>query len=300
MILQHWFTAFLQNRQQRVKVANTTSEWHSINGGVPQGTLCGPQMFVHMVSDLHTDIPDTKFMDDTTLVEIEQKCKGSKMQQSADDVAKWSTVNQLGLNTVKTKEMVISFGTAPVIDPLSINGCIIEQVSESKLLGVIIQNNLKWDSHIKYINVKASKRLHYLRCLKRSGLNKNELKTIYVALIRSVCEYACPVWSTCLTKELSDKLESVQRRAFRIILPSLSYEEACIDLNLSLLSERRNTLCKQFFDSMKQPSHKLHDLLPSQKPGVYNLRNNHTYPLPKCNTNRYKNSFVPHCLFNFQ
>ena len=73
LILQHWFTAFLQNRQQWVKVANTTSEWHSINGGVPQGTLCGPQMFVHMVSDLHTDIPDTKFMDDTTLVEIEQK-----------------------------------------------------------------------------------------------------------------------------------------------------------------------------------------------------------------------------------
>ena len=140
LILQNWFTAFLQNRQQRIKMGDTTSKWHPINGGVP---LCGPQMFVHMVSDLHTDIPDTKFMDDTTLVEITQKCKGSQMQKSADDVGRWSTENQLGLNTIKTKEMVILFGNPPVIDPLIIENCTIERVSESKLLGVIIQDNLK-------------------------------------------------------------------------------------------------------------------------------------------------------------
>ena len=81
------------------------------------------------------------------------------MQKSADDVGRWSTENQLGLNTIKTKEMVILFGNPPVIDPLIIENCTIERVSESKLLGVIIQDNLKWDSHIEYINQKASKRL---------------------------------------------------------------------------------------------------------------------------------------------
>ena len=196
--------------------------------------------------------------------------------------------------------MVISFGNPPVIDPLIIENCTIERVSESKLLGVIIQDNLKWDSHIEYIIQKASKRLYYLRCLKRSGLTRNELKTIYVALIRSVCEYACPIWSTCLTKELSDILKSIQRRTLRIIIPGTHYELACIELNLSLLSERRKHLCKTFFDSMKKPNHKLHDMLPIQRPCQYELRKTHVYPVPKCYTERHKDSFLPYCLSNFQ
>ena len=95
-------------------------------------------MFVHMVSDLHTDIPDTKFMDDTTLVEIKEKTAGSNMQTAADDITNWSQTNQLGLNTSKTKEMRIAFGTSPRIKPLEINNCTIERVVHSKLPGVII------------------------------------------------------------------------------------------------------------------------------------------------------------------
>ena len=89
-VLLTWFRASLTQRQQRVKIGEICSEWHHTNGGVPQGTLCGPQMFVHMVSDLHTDIPDTKFMDDTTLVEIKEKTEGSNMQTAADDINDWS------------------------------------------------------------------------------------------------------------------------------------------------------------------------------------------------------------------
>ena len=127
-----------------------------------------------------------------------------------------------------------------------------------------------------------------------------ELKTIYVSLIRSVCEYACPVWSTGLTSELSDMLESIQRRALRVILPSITYELACDRLELPYLADRRKELCKTFFEQMKDPSHKLNDLLPPKRSNTYNFRRTATYPLPKCQTSRYKNSFVPWCLFNCQ
>ena len=299
-VLLNWFTAFLRDRKQRVKTGKIESEWRSLNGGVPQGTLSGPLIFVHMVSDLHTSLPDEKFMDDTTIVEVNSKSHGSDMQPAADEVCQWSATNQLGLNTLKTKDMLVSFGNPPDISPLIMNNTEIEMVTETKLLGVYIQSNLKWDAHIEYLNKKAASRLHFLRCLKRSGLSSSELVTIFITMIRSVLEYACPVWSTCLTKELSDDLESIQERACRIILPKVSYDSAREQLNLPLLSERRIDICKKLFVAMQKPDHRLHHLLPAPRSVGYGLRNAKKYPLPKCKTNRYKNSFVPYCLYNFQ
>ena len=38
--------------------------------GVPQGTLSGPENFLNMIDDLHTDVDDVKFVDDVTLYEV--------------------------------------------------------------------------------------------------------------------------------------------------------------------------------------------------------------------------------------
>ena len=80
----------------------------------------------------------------------------------------------------------------------------------------------------------------------------------------------------------------------------MTYEEACDHLDLPLLSTRRVDICQKFFDAMKRDDHKLHDMLPEKRAHVYKLRDSKEYPLPKCKTNRYKNSFVPWCLYNLQ
>ncbi len=49
------------------------------------------------------------------------------------------------------------------IHPLLLNGTTVEQVDQAKLLGVIIQSDLKWDANTHYINKKAAKRPHYIR-----------------------------------------------------------------------------------------------------------------------------------------
>ena len=55
-----------------------------------------------------------------------------------------------------------------------------------RVLGVTIQSNLKWDLHINEVVAKASKRLHILRVLKRSGVPPANPLKVYFALIRSV------------------------------------------------------------------------------------------------------------------
>ncbi len=89
--------------------------------------------------------------------------------------------------------------------------------------------------------------------------------SIYLTLVRPVVEYACQVWSTGLTKKQSQTLESIQKRALRIISPGETYEDACVVLSLSILKERRDTPCKSFFNDMLNPNHRLHHMLPDKR-----------------------------------
>jgi hypothetical protein len=85
-VISNWFRSFLTNLQQRVKIDDTRSEWIQINGGVPQGTLSGTELFIHMVADLLTSVPNVKYIDDTTFAEICEKGKPSELQQTADKI----------------------------------------------------------------------------------------------------------------------------------------------------------------------------------------------------------------------
>ena len=259
-IFVKWIRGFLCERRQWVKVGQSAlSNWVTINGGVPQGTLCGPEVFVHMVSDLQTDIPGVKFVDDTTLVEICAAGQEPKMQQALNDICKWCDKNKLYLNVSKTKELVINFSKLVPNPPcLEVQGKGIRRVAEAKLLGVALSDSLKWNTHVENIYNKAAKRLHFIRQLKRSGVSQSDLCRVYCTIVRPVVEYSCPVWCTGLSCEMRNLLESLQRRVCRIYM------------------------------------------LPPVRNSKYELRHSSAYPLPKCRTSRYKNSFVPWCLYNLQ
>ena len=109
------------------------------------------------------------------------------------------------------------------LSSLLIGEQIIETVQSHKVLGLTIQGNLKWNEHINSITAKASKRLYFIRILRRNGVPVEHLIEIYFALKRSVLEYCCPVWHNALPLYLAEQLERVQKRAFRIILPEYTY-----------------------------------------------------------------------------
>ena len=204
------------------------------------------------------------------------------------------------LNENKTKEMIICFKkTSPEIPNITINGHVIERVKSSKLLGINITSDLKWCFHVDYMYCKVNKRIYNLIVLKRAGLSARELFIIYVSMIRSVLEYGVQVWHSGLTEGDSNKLESIQKRCFKIICGNLQYMEAIKKLNTESLYDRRVSLSKQFFQNMQDDSHKLNYLL-QKRDFIPGTCHSELYMRPQCKTDRYKNSFVPYCLFNFQ
>ena len=106
--------------------------------------------------------------------------------------------------------------------------------------------------------------LHYiyaLRQLQKAGLAQHNLLQIYCSLIQPCIEYASPVWSD-LTQNLISIIESVQKRALRIIFPSTSYEVALTQSGLETLENRQANACQMFADKMKSADHiNIHFLL---------------------------------------
>jgi hypothetical protein len=108
--LINWVIDFLVQDMQRVKLGHVLSDLEFVNGGVPQGTILGPLLFLTMVNDLAvTHNNRWKYVDDTSLSETIIKGKQSHLQTVIDDIEKWCTENDMVLNHAKCKELVISF-----------------------------------------------------------------------------------------------------------------------------------------------------------------------------------------------
>ena len=62
------------------------------------------------------------------------------------------------------------------------------------------------------------KKMWVMRRLKKLGADNTDLLEVYLKQVRSVAEYAVPVWNSALTREDSGKLERIQKTACNIIL----------------------------------------------------------------------------------
>ena len=91
------------------------------------------------------------------------------------------------------------------------------RVYETKFLGIIIQSNLKWNTHIGLLRNKISKTVGILSKLKNI-LTTAHLKTLYQSLIEPYLNYCCIVWASPEKSVLLEMLYKLQKRATRIIL----------------------------------------------------------------------------------
>ena len=172
-----------------------------------------------LIDDLDVDYLIHKYVDDTTLTEsLCVQHQPSNMELFFHQLQAWANNNDMVVNLNKTKEIVM--GPPSKMSHLALlhlSPGDIERVKSVKLLGINLDADFSWKSHVKAITSKATERLYFLKQLRRAGVPQAQLLYFYTGVVRPVLEYAAPVWNPLLMKTQNDQIEAIQRRALRII-----------------------------------------------------------------------------------
>ena len=211
---------FIKDRNYFVHVNGLNSEMKILNIGVPQGSTLGPLLFLIYINDMiycSNLLFLTQFADDSTItyssLDLEQAIK--TVEQELNKVLDWLEANKLIINLTKTHLMLFTTRARPDTISILAKGQVIKEIKEIKFLGVILDNDLKWDAHIEYISKKISKSVAILRMLKFT-FPSNVLKNIYHSLIYPYFTYCNLVWGSALSTH-TDILIKLQKKAVRSI-----------------------------------------------------------------------------------
>ena len=223
---------YFRGRSIIVKWHGTKSKRKEVDGGGPQKGLLGILEYQAQSNESSNCVPKDsryKFVDDLSTLEkiallsigltshnIKQQVPNDnnvsnlvipphnlKTQSYMNQISDWTKNQKMTLSEEKTKSMIFNFRREKQFSTrLSLNKKHIETVTEFKLLGTYINNDLKWNKNTKYLVKRAYARMKLLRQMTKFTKSTWDKLIIYKVYIRSILEQSSVVWNSSLTKKL--------------------------------------------------------------------------------------------------
>jgi hypothetical protein len=210
-----WFESYLSSRKMYVDVNNNHSELVSVTRGVPQGSIFGPLLFNIYYNNVVSKFKSsdiTLFADDTAVVSAaaDTTTLMQHLQQALMNIDMHLTSLNMELNAKKTLFLIIK-GKDPTLN-LSLRNSCINQCDTFKYLGIYIDHDLSWKTHVTKLIRKVQKMLYVLhRCSGKSNNDKRLLlfrTYIYPHFLYGIQLYMfCSVF-TCQTRGIITTLLS--------------------------------------------------------------------------------------------
>ena len=246
----NWFRTYLENRQMRVKCrvtsshSETLSDYHTVNYGTPQGSCLGPLIFLIFVNDMRlhlTDVDSVQFADDTTIVFGHQNENYLKycVERELAILGDWFRANKLTLNVDKSVFLMFNRKGQGNINQLKLGDSLINRVSTTKFLGVWLDDQLNWKTHLNKLLSKLKCGLGMLQCSKEL-LSYKAKKLLYYGQVHSHLCYGLGVWGPMLSSGQITQLCTIQRKCVRMIDSSVPTSEAFKKLQILTVSDMIN------------------------------------------------------------
>ena len=290
----NWFTDYLFQRFQVVKLGQELSTPCPLMCGVPQGSILGPILFLIFFNDFEDCLQHSKviqFADDTVVyvsasnvTDIERK-----LNHDMSSIANYLESNDLVINLKRGKTESMLFGTAKRISTvppesrdlkLYCNNNLINYTSSYTYLGTVLDQYLGLGANFDQKYKKASSKLGVLRKL-LPLLTLEAAFAVYSSVIVSALKYNC-IAQLNLNQTQQKKLRSLECRANFMLKTKTTPIKNEIDKHAVLLVRKclNGKVCEHFRDYFKIHEHRM------------NTRNNNILmQIPKVKLEFAKNSF---------
>ena len=245
-----WFGSYLQNRSLITKITTspnnvTKSDKYDITHGTAQGSCLRPLLFIIFVNDIYLLPLYSRvilFADDTTIFNSHSSSKYLQymMEHDLNLMTNWFCANKLSLNLGKT--IAIKFWNNRTNFQLQLNNYNIPFVSNTKFLGVHLDNQITWTVHINGLLEKLHLNQQMLS-LGKNLLDRNSLQSVYFGHIHLHLNYGLTVWGSMLSASQLTDLQKAQDEHINIVAGSQSYDLKQLHM-LSINQLIQNSLCK--------------------------------------------------------
>lgn len=299
--------SYLFGRRQRTCHDKLSSTTGFLNYGTPQGSNLSSLLFLTYINDclnIHLNGYIQMYADDSVIIYSCEDVTTLQTHIEADlkAVDLWMYNNYMTFNPTKTKVMVFSTqGQATPHVNINVNNSTIEQVSQIRYLGLIIDVKLTFKQHVEYLKNKLSPYIFILRRTRYTLPARTKLM-IYYSHVHSHLTYLISIWGFSSTTNLNT-LQVTQNKAVRSLFwpeykrnglntkqlmskyKILSIEQLKISDSLLLIRKIRTNMIKN--EIMLPTFENIHH---------YNTRGKSDFVIPKSRLNLLHNSLLIHGL----
>jgi hypothetical protein len=199
-----WIKSFLEERKQIVTVAGKMSNVQEMNIGTPQGSRLSPLLFICLMADMDLWAENSllsNFADDTQSIISDNLAKAlESTSKEANNIISFFGLNNLVNNPDKAAVLYNSKGKGVNITVNNIGGENLNSTYSEKLLGLNLNSDLNWNTHIEKLSIDLKKRIGLLKRIKQR-IPRDTLVIIAEAIFNSKIRYGIAVYITPVFEE---------------------------------------------------------------------------------------------------
>ena len=219
------------------------------------------------------------------------------LPQELEKFPEFALKNKLVINSKKCYSMLFTRSRNYAFPPeFSVgNKKVLEVKKTLRILGVLLQDDTKWQAQVEEMVRQATNTIWVLRRMRSLGVDQKTLVAYWKSEGRVHLELACPVWHSGLTIAQSQALDRAQRVAMAAITGRWepSHTSQLDQLGLERLQPRRVRLCRTFAERTARDSRHTDLFMPTgfgERAGKHTVR----YRESLSRTATHCNSAVPY------